>query len=451
MFSSLVTTDAYANVEPELARAWEDSEEGRLRTWHLRTDVRWHDGHPFTARDVAFTLELLSHPDVVVLVPGSLDEIEVVDDHTLRVRAARHDYGGVAIYPRHWLEGLDPARLGQWEFWTRLVGTGPYRVVRYERDLFMELEANPDYFRGEPEIPRVVFRFVGRSGIVTEALSGRADLLYRSRIEDWQALEPTGRFRLFHGASPAGRALYLNHRHPLFRDPRVRRAIALALDRDEILRGLGYPPEVVREGARRADVLYTRSQFGRGELPPAAPYDPAGAERLFDEAGWTDDDGDGVRERDGFRARFGLMTRLPGRQAVFVQEYLRRVGMEVEIETVDSSVEWERMAASDFEAAIHVYQAHPQWDLDYFADGGVTGYANPRVTDALRRAVMTSDQRVIDSLYRTLHSEMAQDVPFVLLHPVISVSFVHRRIEGVADPLDLNPLYHLEALRIARE
>jgi peptide/nickel transport system substrate-binding protein len=383
----------------------------------------------------------LSHPEVAIL--SSFEKITVVDDFTIQISADRHDYDYLAIYPQHLLEDLDPKRAIQWEFWMRPVGSGPYRFVRHVREQSMELEANPDYFRGELRIKHVLLKFIGEMGGVTEALSGNVDILYPSNPGDWPILRKKGRFRAYSHLFPGGIGLYLNHRHPLFADPLIRRAVAAAIDRRTILQTIGLPSDVPL-----TDVLFTQRQFRNGQLPPSLPFDTDNARQLLDEAGWIDEDGDGIREKNGIMARFSLMPRPPGKRAILIQEYLRNVGLNAEIEPVDLAIVWKRMNAAEFEAAIHVYGDDILWDARYFGKESITGYSNPIVAEALDRATRTANLDTVDELYLGIREQLARDIPMVLLQPWIEVVFVHRRIRGLENSLTFDPFARMEKLWI---
>jgi peptide/nickel transport system substrate-binding protein len=445
IFSPLAFFTDYVEMEPGLAHTWEDSPDGRTRTWHMRKDVHWHDGEWLTAHDVEFTFKLLSHPDVAIR--GSFDNITVIDDFTIQISTDRHDYYyDLAIYPRHLLEEFEPTEAIQGEFWTHPVGSGPYRFVRYLRDQSMELEANPDYFKGEAHIKHIQLKFIGKQGGVTEALSGNVDILYPSEPSDWPILEKGGQFRSYHTLWPGGIGLYFNHRHSLFADPLVRRAIALAIDRRTILKAIGLPSDVPL-----TNVLFTARQFLRGQLPAPLPYDPDRARNLLDKAGWIDENGDGIREKDGITARFSLMQRPPGKRAVLIQNYLRQIGLKAEIENVDLAVVWERMSAANFEAAVHVYQDWEFWDARFFGRESITGYSNPCVAEALDRAVRTANLDIVDELYLGIQEQIAHDVPMVLLQPWVQVYFVHRRIHGLQNTINFDPIANMNKLWIEEE
>ena len=186
VFLTLVGEDQTGEQQPRLAERWEHSPDYRTWTYHLRRDVRWHDGVPTTARDVKFTLELLAHPDVVPGPGGGSDSIQsitVEDDSTLTVTFGRPTGGllcrSCVFYPKHLQEDLDPSEFASWEFWTHPVGNGPYRYVRHVAKTMMQFEANPDFYKGKPKIERVVLKF-GPSTQLQELLSGNVDAVHIS-------------------------------------------------------------------------------------------------------------------------------------------------------------------------------------------------------------------------------------------------------------------------------
>jgi peptide/nickel transport system substrate-binding protein len=155
MFIPPVDKDEEEQWQPRLLERWEHSNDYTEWTFYLRKDVRWHDGKPVTAHDVKFTIELTRDPNVY----GNrrFEEITLIDNFACRIRSntpfnALDLYDWPGVYPKHLLEGLDPAEFFSWDFWTRPVGNGPYRYVRHVPKTMFELEANPDYYGGKPKI-----------------------------------------------------------------------------------------------------------------------------------------------------------------------------------------------------------------------------------------------------------------------------------------------------------
>jgi peptide/nickel transport system substrate-binding protein len=150
MFVPLTYEDEEGQTQPGLMESWDHSEDYTEWTFHLRKDVRWHDGKPVTARDVKFTIELITDPNLMYEVK-LFDEIKIIDDFTCTLRSERPFYaliyGWNGVFPEHLLGDLDKSKFWYWEFWKQPVGYGPYRYVRHVPNTMVELEVNPDYFK----------------------------------------------------------------------------------------------------------------------------------------------------------------------------------------------------------------------------------------------------------------------------------------------------------------
>ena len=220
-FLPLAKENVDGELEGHLARSWEHSSDHRGYTFHLRPGVRWHDGTPVTSHDVKFTLDLLGHPDVDEY-PGI--DATVIDDSTVRIRAANPGYiDDISYFPRHLLQGLEPKRFWQWDFWTHPIGNGPYRFVRYVPETMMEFERNPAYYGAKPRVERVMLKFVGGAGL-TELLAENVDMC-QADLTQIPRIANDPRFRIYHSVGNASRVIVWKTNHPLFSDVRVRRAL----------------------------------------------------------------------------------------------------------------------------------------------------------------------------------------------------------------------------------
>lgn len=429
VFLPLVRLNEEGELEGRLARSWEHSPDHWEYTFHLRTDIRWHDGVPVTAHDVKFSLDLLTHPDVAEL--GAI-EATVVNDSTVRIRAEDPRWFYIITYfPRHVLAGLEPRRFWEWEFWTRPVGNGPYRFVRYVPETMMEFEANPDYYAGKPRIERVILKFVGDAGL-TELLAGNVDIA-SCLYTQIPRIEADPRFRLYRSDPPGGyvHAVYWKADHALFSDPRVRRALTLAMDRRALLQILNLPQDLPI-----TDGVFTDRQLRRGEWPSPLPYDPDEARALLEAAEWRDRDGDGIRERDGRTFEFTAtvssgpaMTAL----AVFIQAQLRRVGVQMHIQHFEGSM-WQKLSAGDFEAWIHFHQPGAGALRRDFGRGNSLGYRNNEAFALVDRLTATADPEQHDRIYTRLTEVFRTDQPFTRLFTAPRTWCVHRRISGLNTP-----------------
>jgi len=457
VFQPLVTLDDHGDVVGALARRWEHSPDYRTWTVHLRSDVRWHDGVPFTAEDVAFTHRLWEHVAVHGVGPGART-VRVLDDSTLTITYRRpREYlsSWDVYYPRHLLDGLDPAKFFEWEFWVHPVGNGPYRYVRHVAKTLVELEANPDFYCGRPRIHRLILKFGSRE--LTELLSGNVDVMVYAERTLLPKLRGSDRFTVYYYLGPDGgwlEAIYWNHRNPIFADARVRRALTLAINRVELRRLLELP-----EDLPIVDVMFSGRQYRRSQLPEPLPFDPDAARRLLDEAGWRVRDGDGVRERGGLELRFTALAGAEGGDeqggsaaAVYVQDALRRVGARMEVQTVDLAVLRHRLASGNFEAVFgRFYNAIPYGDFEqWWGADGWTGYTNPRAQASFDSLRVVADPQQRDAIFRALMPIFRDDVPITLLFPQVQTIIARKRVRGLSSPFGSDPVLSAQYLWIER-
>ena len=448
VFLQLATPDQNGELEGRLARSWEHSPDYREWTIHLRTDVNWHDGVPVTAHDIKFTVDLWNHPDVLDQ-DNIIDSIRVLDDSTFVMKykpgSAWHTYwypGYWAVfYPKHLLRNLDPATFHEWEFWTHPVGNGPFRYVGHTPNTMVEFEANPDFYLGKPKIDRVVIKFGPES--ITELLAGNVDAMNVENGIAVEAIKDDPRFKIYYEAwddISAVVALFYNHRSPLFADARVRSAMTHAINRQEL-------KHVLRqwEDLPVLDVPFTESQYWKKELPEPLQYDPGLAQRLFEDAGWRDSDGDGVRERDGTEFSFEIIVENRYEPvAVYVQHMLGEVGVEVEVGVLDRSVLRERTRAAEFEVAMNYFVVSPDAPgagLDIlFGENSLIGYRNPRVGELVSDALEATTPEALDVIYQELAPIIKDEQPVTFLILGTEIYVAHKRVNGLSSPFRANPI-----------
>ncbi len=440
-------------MEGRLAERWEHSQDYRTWTFYLRRDVRWHDGVPVTAHDVKFSLELFAHPAVLNPVNDlwlDMESVTVLDDFTFTITYTRPsntlDAEDAVFYPKHLLENLDPKEFYRWDFWTHPIGNGPFRYVRHVPKTMMELEANPDFYKGKPKIERVVFKFGGGAPL-TELLSGNVDVVMEINPADIPKLVGDGRFRVYQVSHPSfpHPTIYWNHRHPLFRDLIVRRALTLAINRRELVQVRNF-----LENTPIFDVIFTINQFRRGELPEPLPFDPEWAKQLFEAAGWRDQDGDGVRERDGEEAKFtGIaLAEEMVQPAIYVQEQLRRVGIRMEVLSLASGALQARLRAGEFDAVFDRFRPWPRSILyeKWFGPGSPIGYTNSQIVKLVQDAAFTVDSEAMDQIYRELMTIFREELPMTFLHMGVRTHVAHRRLRGLESSPWPNPVGGMEDL-----
>lgn len=440
-------------AEPGLAESWEHSDDFRTWTFHIRPDVRWHDGRQVTAHDIAFSLQLFKKPEIALHgFPQGVESIEVPDDQTLVLsfdmpRGPEWSLAGWPVfYPRHLIEGLDTESFFQWEFWKRPIGNGPFRYVRSVPNTMVELEANSDYYTPPPAIDRIVVR-LSTANPVLELRSGNVDAAYYLSSPEVAALAADDRFRIYvQWIHSEPQAIHWNQRHPFLANAAIRRALAHAIDRRELARLLYLPDEMPLVGGLSPEDR-ARDLYAEGKLDQGPAFDPGRAEALLEVAGWLDHDGDGVRERDGVDARFTLLARQGGilstlEPAVLLQDQLAAIGVAAEIRPVEGAA-WRRLyRTGDFDVTIHDVRNVPA-DLlreDFFGDGTKIGYRNPEIVRLLRAIENELDPAAQDTLYADVNEILLRDMPLTFLFPYFEAYATHRKVRGLRSPDRASPI-----------
>lgn len=450
VFLPLARQGPTGEIEGQLIRSWERSEDYRHWTIRLRTDVRWHDGVPVTAHDVAFTVDLLMHPDVGRFPPGAFS-VTVVDDSTYTVDIATSDHRTVTPMdrtrrgiplPKHLLEDLDPADFFEWEFWLEPVGNGPYRYVRHTPQTMVELEANPDFYLGKPPIERVVLKFSGENQLM-ELMSGNVDFALYVEWADLLKLADDPRFRSYWTKDTwVFMGILWNVRAGPLSDPHVRRALTLAIDRPGLYRSLNLPPDTPP-----IESVFTERQYWGGEVPDQLPYNPAAARRLLESAGWIVG-ADGTWTRDGeplaFTAPVDGDDAIIETAAIYVQDQLRDFGVRMELVPLEPGVWLERLRSGDFEAAVGEVGTSPPSLEREFGRGSWTGYRNERAADLIARANAAVDPEDKDAIYAELAAILRDDLPLTALFPDYEMHVAHRRVRGLSSPWRAVPLRNME-------
>lgn len=454
VFNGLVKYDRDLSLVGDLAERWEIREGGLEILFHLRQQVRWHDGAPFTARDVEFTYRRLIDPAVPTPYRGDFERIEsleVVDDHSVRVRykepfAPALSSWGMWIMPAHLLAGQD---LTTTPFREHPVGTGPYRFHRWIRGDRVELKANPDYFEGRPYVDWSILRVIpDQATIFLEMLvqgvdsAGLTPLQFR-RMADRPRF--TRSFRTFHYPSFGYTYLGYNLRDPRFQDPRVRQAINLAIDKQQIISGV-----LLGLGQESTGPFPQESWAYDAGVKPA-PFDPARARQLLAEAGWRDTDGDGFLDRGGEAFEFTLLTNQGNLTreltAQIIQRQLQAVGIRVRIWILEwSTFLHEFIDKHRFEAVLLGWALSRDPDLYDIWHSSKTqpgefnfiGYSNPKVDDLMLKGRATFDPKERAKIYHEIHRILYAEQPVCFLYVPEALPAVHRRVQGVeSSPLGI--------------
>lgn len=452
IYDGLVRADRDLSLTGELAESWTISKDERTITFHLKKGVRWHDGAPFTARDVEFTFRYMRDPKTPTAYAEDFLQaawLEVVDPHTVRVHYER-PYAPALL---SWALWILPAHLLE-ESWRRGVdlrttpqnrhpiGTGPFRFQEWKPQEKVVLLANPDYHRDRPYLDRVVLRIIPDPATIFLELKARnVDMagltpLQFSRQTEYPAFAKF--FEKYRYLSNSYAYLGFNLRDPRFADRTVRHAIAHAIDKREIIEGvlLGLGQEAV--GPYKPGTWWYTDQV------PTFPYDPERAKRLLREAGWRDRDGDGILEKDGKPFRFTIRTNQGNTNRIQTAEIIQRRLKAVGIDATIHVVEWAAfintfIRKKDFEAIILGWGLGldpDQYEIWHSSKNGPdqlnhVSYSNPTVDRLLEQGRRTFNRERRTAIYRELQRVLAEDQPLVFLYVPEALVAVSSRIRGI--------------------
>jgi peptide/nickel transport system substrate-binding protein len=299
LFTPLIAYGPDLEYVPALAESWEMLGDTGV-VFHLRDDVHWHDGPRTTAYDVLFTFERATDPATGFPNANYFSRwtaAEVEDSFTIRFQFDRHadPLAGLPftpVVPRHLLEDVPSEQLRQSPFNRSPVGNGPFRFVSQRAGDRWVFEANPDHpegLGGRPLLDRLVWRVIpDNTAQVTELRVGEADLALQPGLDQVATLADREGFRALLKPSRQFAFVVWNQRRPPLDDPRVRRALAMAIDRDRILTGLrkGFGEPAV------TPIMPFHWAFNEDVRP--VPFSPDSARLLLEEAGIRDVDGDGT-------------------------------------------------------------------------------------------------------------------------------------------------------------
>lgn len=446
VFAGLTRFDEHGAVRPDLAERWQIGPDGRTYTFALRHDVTWHDGQPFTANDVIFTITALQDPDF----KGNADLAAVwrdvalrkVDDFTVQftrkeVFAPFLDYTTMGILPQHLLGKVPAASLPDHRFNVEPVGTGPFQIEEVRPD-HVSLSAYRGYYGTRPFLQRVEFRFYPNAAA---ALSGlrRREVLGVSQVDpaEVEQLAADPDVRLYHAVRSSYTSLLFNLRDPLFADVRVRHALALAVDRKAIVARWLHGQGVV------ANVPTPPASWAYNSTAGVYDVDPARAAQLLDEAGWKLGAG-GVRAKDGRPLHFTITTNDTPLHAAIANDLaaqLGAIGVKVDILAPGfAGFVRDFLAPHRFQAALFNWDL-PGGDPDWYASwhssqsGGAGAnfgfFANDKADALLEQARQTVDQSKRAELYRQFQQIFADEMPAVMLYYPLYNYALSKEVGGV--------------------
>ncbi|HUK22459.1 MAG TPA: ABC transporter substrate-binding protein [Gemmatimonadales bacterium] len=441
---------------PALAERWVWNGKQRL-VFHLNTRARWQDGRPVTAGDVAFTFAAYNDP--VVNSPARaaihwITSVTAVDSATVVFQFAKRYpemfYDAVyhmRILPAHLLQSIPRSQWASAQFGRSPVGDGPYRFVSWTPTQSVELAADSTFFLGRPHLRRLIWRVTPDMQVAVTALVAGEDDAIEVLVSPDNVRRVADAHQLatypYKGSAYGYLGFNLRARgdstkpHPLFSDRELRRALAMAVDRDRLLQSVFETYAKVPPGPMSE--IWSIWDVGTRQLS----YDTTRAARMLTKRGWTDSDSDGVRDRNGMALSFSLLvptsSALRRRYARLLQDEFRRIGVEVRIDEVEFGVFTQRAKSGQFDAILQTWNTDPTpssaivqtWTRAGVGQSNYLHYVNPAFDRAVDQARSVFNFPLARRQWRAALDMLNQDAPAVFLFATTNVAAVHGRIENV--------------------
>jgi len=435
---------------PRLAERWEVSDDKLQFTFTLKDGLHWQDGKALTTEDILYTFDRVTDP--LVDAPHlrsyykDLKKVEVLDEKTVRFTYAYPYFkaldmiGGLSIIPKHIFGSAEGQEFNTHPVGRAPVGSGPFSFIRWETGTDIVLERYPDYWGEKHHMNRIVFKIITDNTVALQVLKKQEmDFMGFTPIQ-WVRQTDSDRFNNSFDKLryPSLGYSYVgwNLRKPMFKDKRVRRALAMLMDREAFVENLWYGLGRVVSG----NFFIDTPEYDKSIEP--LPFDPGAAAKLLEEAGWSDHDGDGIIDREGtpFRFEFTYSSgSTTGEQlATILQESLKKVGIEMSIRQLEWALFTQLLDDRAFDAVTL------GWRLPVLADpyqvwhssqadkgSNFVGFVNEEADRIIVDARSEFDRENRSEMYRRFHRILHEEQPYTFLFSRDSLVALDKRFENV--------------------
>ena len=375
VYNYLIIKDKDLKPVGGLAESWTISEDGLVWTFKLKEGIKWFDGEDFTADDVVWTYSTLingEYPQSIQL--AGVTTCEKVDEYTVNLTTeapkANMEYVGIPIMPEHIYSKIPVEELDTFSE-ENPVGTGPFELVEWKRGEFLRFKANPDYYASTPHIDEIVYVVFANTDTLMQALiAGEVDAITDVAQSQFKTLESYPNIK---GVKASGMNFTelgfncwenpISKGNPLVLDPKIRLACDYAIDKQTLV-------DISLGGFGTPGTSLIPPSIGDWHWSPEEDelhrYDPAIAKQILEDAGYTDTNGDGIREdTDGnmLSFRFAVLTKYDYyvKSASIIQKNLQDIGIKTIISTMDTGALCDLIYKQDFNTDMYLWR----WSAEY--------------------------------------------------------------------------------------
>lgn len=457
IFAALVTTDEKGKPIADLAKSWEISSDNLTYTYHLRDGLKFSDGSPLTAEDVAFTLTLLDDPDYngsvdisTSYIKGaedyksgkadSISGIKIVDPLTIKITTEKINplnltiLGGQVLSKAYYGKDYKRGKLDYLkELYASPVGAGPYKFSKYIPGQEIRYVANENYYGGKPKIENLIFKVTSKDTNLQLFQTGETDDdSFPTDKDTIDQLKNLGFANIRVSTVSDYGFIYINNKKLYLKDKAVRQALIYGLDRQKIVdvkyKGYG---EVANLPTSPLVWSYDEAGINKYE------FNPQKAKKLLDDTGWKVGS-NGIREKNGQKLKLSYLTTKNTDEAIPVAKAnYKDIGIDFEPEIMDFNTLVGKLNKGDYDlAAVRTSGlVDPNDSVEEFSSKkpseNVSGYSNPKVDKLISEGVGTLDISKRRKSYKKLYKELNDDPPVILIDYRKSVRAWNSRIKGL--------------------
>jgi len=452
IFSGLFKVNANLELEPDLVSTYSVNVSGTEYVFQLKRNVNWHDGQPFTANDVKFTFDVILDKNTNTVrrsgyvLDGIPIQFSVIDDYTIKAILPKPfapflNRMAIGILPKHILKNED---INKTAFNRAPIGTGPYKFKRWESAQYVQLERNEEYYFSIPKIKNIIMKIIPDSNTALLALEkGEID---ESGIpaKDYERYLKKPNITIHQYYDLVYTYLGFNLDHPVFSDPKVRKAIAYAINKEAIVKGVLKGFGVVAN-IPSSPVLWS--------YPPEAnipkfDYNVKKAQQLLKEAGFKLNEKTNQLEKNGQPFSFKIITnkgnKYREKSAQIIQQMLSSIGIDVSIQLLEWSafikIVNADQAPKEYDAVILGWSlgldpdSYSIWHSSQYPKGfNFIGYNNANVDQLLEQGRTTTNKADRKVIYQQLYQKIASDVPYIFLYFPETILGVNKRVKGLSE------------------
>ncbi|MEG1322768.1 MAG: ABC transporter substrate-binding protein [Ruthenibacterium sp.] len=435
LFNGLTAHDGENKVIPSLAKSWDYEKATDTYTFHLVENAKWHDGQPFTADDVKFTIEAIMNPENGSENAPNFEDIAaitVIDAHTITFKlsapnVAFIDYMTMGILPKHLLAGED---MQSADFFRHPIGTGPYKLSNWDEGQSITLVKNEDYFKGAPKIDSIVFKIVTDDNAKAMQLqTGELDLALLTP-KDAKTFSDVSGFTCYDMQTSDYRGILFNFANEFWQKNRdIIPAVCYGLDRKAMINAV-----LLGQGMKAYGPL--QRNIYNNEAVEHYDYNPEKAVQILESAGCKKrEDGFYYKGDDkmGFVISVGAGDQVRIDLAQIASQQLQQIGLDVTVD-IPSQVDWGGQDAyligwgSPFDADDHTYKV-----FGTEKGGNYSGYSNPLVDKALLEARASDDSAVRAAAYDAFQVALAKDPAYAFICYVDANYVAISGIKGISE------------------